>query len=352
MKRFLFFSTVLVAIVMAGCSPEPRGPVEVLNKQYIDGQKPLEFAFTSKDGGKLSNHELNKDSAFKYTLVGDKLTVTVPAEKQGNKDFTLDLDRRGNDFVGSGFVLSEKVKEDEARIQQSRENGKKLAAQAERNSPKGAPSDRSAYVSYLAIGDDNNDWATWLAMSWNAKEQNEETRLGVLSRAWYSTNDSFARNDMKPRELQRIQAKLDETRKAEYVALVNNEREKSADFAVFLNDGYDFDKKGFKLLGNLCGSNSSYGVKSGAGYEFSEKTHPGFCLLPVVDETLARTIEELRNKQAIKIVATVYAKVAGVDSRNQITLVPIGVDYVVQKETYRPTKPEDVITTVSVWPYK
>ena len=352
MKRLLSLSTVLFAVLVAGCSPEPRGPVEVLNKQYIERDKGLELAFTSKDGGKVSNHVTEKSGAFTYTLVGDKLTVTVPADGPGTKDLTLNLNRDGNDFVGRGFSLSVKVKEDDARIQGWREIGKKQAAEAQRSSPKGAPSDKSAYVSYLDIGDDNNDWATWLAVSWNAKGQSEDQLLGVLSRAWFSTSDSFSRNDMKAKELQRIQAKLDKTRKTDYVALVNNDDEKSAKFLVFLDGGYDFDKKGFKLSSNLCASDALFGVRSGAAYQFRTDKDSPFCLLPVADETLARTIEELRNKGGIKIVATVYAKVAGVNGNNRITLVPVGVDYVVQKETYRPSKPEDVITTISVWPYK
>lgn len=54
---------------------------------------------------------------------------------------------------------------------------------------------------------------------------------------------------------------------------------------------------------------------------------------------------------SLRIATTVYSKIAGMNGA-ELQLVPIGVDYAVYKRVYKPGTPDELITTVSYWPYK
>ena len=62
--------------------------------------------------------------------------------------------------------------------------------------------------------------------------------------------------------------------------------------------------------------------------------------------------QNLRSNHRLRIDHEMYAKVAYIDKSNNMTLVPTGILFKPSKETYRTPKPEDVLTTVMVWPYK
>lgn len=350
MKRAALIAMLVVSL--AACSDKPRGAVEVLGKTYMVANTATQLEFASKDTIKATDLSTGKQQDWKYMLEGDEMTVTMPWGDGTPR--TFDLHRSGNDFTGN-LSIAPKSAADDARIERFKQQAQEKKAADERSSPKGAPSDASAYSASKVIGDENNEWYVWTAMAWNAKDQNDETRLGILSRAWYGTNDSFARQAVKDSELARINKKLDDVRKIDYVAI--SEGKGDADFVQFdtVTDkaGYDFDKKGFRVIGNICAGNGTLlGGKSGVHYRFIGDGP--ICFLPVADEEAAKKIEALRSTSqsgSLRIATTVYAKIAGMNGTD-LQLVPIGADYAVYTRSYKPNTPDDLITKASYWPYK
>jgi len=339
----------LSVVLLVGCSPEPRGPVEVLGKTFFS-KRGSEFSFENKDTVKVINLTTGESTDLKYTLQGDKLTIL--ADK-----YTLNFQRSGQSYYDSAnhFEIAELTDADKPLIAKFKVDGERQKEEKKRLSPDGAPSDSASYVADKTISDENNDWATWIAMAWNADVQDDETRLGVLSKAWYGTNDSFARQAVKEKELARIKDKLSQLRKIEYVAITRAPHPLTNSFLVSIdtNSGYDFAKKGFRLITNFCGSGITAQNRSGASVEFTSSDKGPFCYLPVSDENDARKIEALRVSGTLfKVGATVYAKIAEVDDQNRIKLVPIGIDYTISRETYQPKDPGETYLTVSHWPYK
>ncbi|EFP66195.1 MAG: hypothetical protein QM625_24090 [Ralstonia sp.] len=350
MKNFILAAMVVGAL--AGCSDKPRGPVEVLGKTYMVASTATQVEFTNKDTATATDLSTGKHQEWKYTLQGDVMTITMP---WGNgQPRTFDLHRNGNDFSGD-LSIAPKSPADDARIEKIKQQEQEKKASEERSSPKGSPSDKSAYAAIKDIGDENNEWYVWTAMAWNAKDQNDESKLGILSRVWYSTNDSFARQAVKDKELVRINKKLDDVKKIDYVAV--SESKGDPDFVSFdtISDkaGYDFDKKGFRVIGSICAGNlTSLGGKSGVRYRFIGDGP--ICFLPVADEEAAKKIEALRSTSqsgSLRIATTVYSKIAGMNGA-ELQLVPVGADYAVYKRSYKPNTPDDLIATASYWPYK
>lgn len=339
---------MVVGGALVGCSEKPRGPVEVLGKTYMLDRSPTQVEFTSKDTATATDLSTGKHQEWKYTLQGDAMTITMP---WGNgQPRTFDLHRDGNNFSGP-ISIAPKTPADDTRIERAKQEEQAHKAAEERASPKGAPSDKTAYTPSADISDENNVWYVWLTAAWSAQNQDDQTKLGVLSRAWYSTNDSFARQAVKDKELARINAKLIDLKKLNYVAI--GEAKGDTTLATLdTSTGYDFGKKGFQLTSWVCGS-GGLGGKSGVNYSFVESDRNGpFCFLPVTDEEAAKKIESLRSSnQSIRIATTVYAKVAGMDG-GRLQFVPVGADYAVYKQTYKPNTPDELITTVSYWPYK
>lgn len=349
MKRLLG-STFLTLILLTGCKPDPRGPVEVIGKTYFN-KMGTEFAFTDKENVKVTDIKSGKVSDLKYTLAGEDLTVNFDSTR------SLKFRRSGNSYYDSGnrFEISEKTDADSALIAKLQEDGRKEQEQKKRMDPQGAPSAPASYISAESIGDENSDWATWIAMAWNADAQDADTLLGVLPKAWYSNQDSFERQAIKTKELARIEEKLEQVKKVEYLAITSRKKSPIDDFTVFLDSsaGYDFDKKSFKLVGAFCNSNMSYSVRSGATVSFANTNNSPFCYLPVPDQAIAKQLEVMRvNNQQPRFDVTVYSKIAGVDGSNRIMLVPIALDYTISKETYKPVRPEDLLLKTSHWPYK
>nr|WP_244109130.1 hypothetical protein [Burkholderia anthina] len=350
MKRVALI--VMLAGALAACSDKPRGAVEVLGKTYMLADTATQLEFSDKDTVKVTDLSTGKQQDWKYTLQGDEMTVTMPWGD--GKPRTFDLHRSGNDFTGN-LSIAPKSAADDARIEKFKQLAQEKKASEERSNPKSAPSDKTAYTAIKDIGDDNNEWYVWTAMAWNAKDQDDETKLGILSRAWYGTNDSFARQSVKDKELARINQKLGDVRKIDYVAV--SEGEKDSDLVQFdtITDkaGYDFDKKGFRVTGSICpGNGMSLGGKSGVRYKFVGDGP--VCFLPVADEEAAKKIEALRSTSqsgSLRIATTVYSKIAGMNGA-ELQLVPIGVDYAVYKRSYKPGTSDDLITTASYWPYK
>lgn len=351
MKNFVLAAAVVGMLV--GCGDKPRGPVEVLGKTYMVTSTATQLEFSTKDTAKATDLSTDKQQEWKYTLQGDELTLTVPWGNGQPRIF--DLHRSGNDFAGQ-LSITPKSPADDARIAALKKQAQERKAAEERASPKGAPSDKSAYTASQGIGDENNEWYVWLTMARAADNQDDQTKLGVLSRAWYGTNDAFARQSVRDKELARLNAKLDSLKRLDYVAV--SDTPKGSDM-VMINTmkGYDFDKKGFYLMGDVCsGQLHSAGGKSGVYYSFvSAKTDEGpFCFLPLADEETAKKIEALRASSqsgSLRIATTVYAKVAGVNG-SRLQLVPVGADYSVYKRSYKPSTPDDLIAAVSYWPYK
>lgn len=350
MKRVALIAMLVVSL--AACSDKPRGAVEVLGKTYMLANTATQLEFTNKDTVKSTDLSTGKQQDWKYTLQGDEMTVTMPWGD--GKPRTFDLHRSGNDFTGN-LSITPKSSADDARIERFKQQAQEKKASEARSSPKGAPSEKSAYAAIKDIGDENNDWYVWTAMAWNAKDQNDETKLGILSRPWYSTNDSFARQAVKDKELARINKKLDDVKKIDYVAV--SEGKADSDFVqldtVTNKAGYDFDKKGFRVIGSICaGNGTSLGGKSGVHYRFIGDGP--ICFLPVADEDAAKKIEALRSTSqsgSLRVATTVYSKIAGMRGA-ELQLVPVGADYAVYKRSYKPNTPDDLITTASYWPYK
>ena len=350
------YLSILLLFFLAACSPKPRGPVEVLDKTYLDRDNGYEIQFSSKEQGKFKNYALDNSTTVRYTLEGDKLVITIPAEAADKKDAVLDLERSGDRFKGKAygkfFEFSLKTPDDEMRIEKFKKEGREQAELNKSLSPQGAPSDKSVYMPTSSIDDENNDWMTWIAVSRNAGAQSEENLLGMLSKAWYGTNDSFKKQEVKASEIQRIKDKLDELKSVEYIALKKTDRN-SGPTAMLDDKGYSFEKKGFPIFGSLCQRDLNVSTRSGASYSISGENDGKFCLLPVADESLARQIEEQRTKNSIRVDPLVsYFKIAGVSGDNRISLVPIGADFSVTKETYRQPVAGDELASFSVWPYK
>lgn len=349
MKNFVL-ATVVVGM-LAGCGDKPRGPVEVLGKTYMLASAPTQLAFSSKDTVDVTDLSTNKHYEWKYTLQGDEMTLTMPWSNGRTR--TFDLHRNGNDFSGDDLSMAPKSPADDARIAESKKAEQAHEALEARMSPKGAPSDKSAYTPSQSLSDENNVWYVWLTMARTADKQDDQTKLGVLARAWYGTSDSFARQAVKDKELARINAKLDSLKKLDYVAVSTAPQESDL---VYINTmkGYDFDKKGFYVIGNLC-TGGGAGGKSGVNYSFTVSQNDGpFCFLPLADEEAAKKIEALRSTSqsgSLRIAATVYAKVAGVNGAS-LELVPVGVDYTIYKRSYKPNTPDEQLAAVSYWPYK
>jgi hypothetical protein len=390
-----FKNFVLAAMVfgtLIGCSEEPRGPVEVLGKTYVlnndaPGALIMLLEFTKKDIIKVTAPASpdGKSVEWKYTLQGDAMTITIPEGKGGKETVVLDLHRNGNSFLTADsyftrdrFLISPKSPADDARIEaQKKAVQERLANEAKRNqaikaaqerrNPKGSPSDKSAYVPGKDMGDENNEWYVWQVMARTAEAQNEETRLGVLSRAWYSTKDAFAHQEMKAKELARINAKLADIGKINYISINDADIYGYYDhkipnsFIISSIGEYDFKRKGFKIVGSICQEgkfNIPFGGKSGTHYAFTRSDeniaeHP-FCFLPIADDDAARKMEAIRvaGDRTLRITTTVYAKIADVGSAT-LALVPIGADYsVYEVSRNKPLDLNDPITTVSYWPYK
>lgn len=338
--------------VLAACSDKPRGAVEVLGKTYIVANTATQLEFTGKDSIKATDLSTGKQQDWKYTLQGDEMTVTMPWGD--GKPRTFDLHRSGNDFGGS-LSITPKSPADDARIEKLKQQEHEKKASEERASPKGAPSDKSAYTPITDITDENNKWYVWLGMAWTSQSQDDQTKLGILSRAWYGTNDSFARQSVKDQEIARINQKLDSIKKTSYIAV--SEEKGDSDLVIFdSNTGYDFEKKGFRVIGDIAsGSNTLLGGHSGVRYTFVTKPYEGpFTFLPVSDVDAAKKIEALRSTSRsgnLRIATTVYSKIAGMNGTN-LQLVPVGAEYSVYIRSYKPNTPDDLITTVSYWPYK
>lgn len=348
MKNHLI--AVAVAVLLAACGDKPRGPLEVQGKTFMDREYPVQFVFSGRDKGRLWNISSDKSVDFQYTLEDKKLVIEYPKpDGKGMEKHTLELsDTR---YQGGDLEIAELQPEDQKRVDEIKEEVRQQIERAAKLSPKGAPKDPQAYTSIDSIGDENNDWGAWLTVAWNAEKRSDDDLLRYFSRAWTSTQDSFARQEMRGPELARIKQRLGELRKIEYLHIPKAQDYQMTRMQVdkpYNGEAYDFEQKSFHILSSACASRMSGETRSGV--VVSMEHIPAFCWLPVPDPNVARQVEAARNNGGVKLVGDFYAKLAYIDASNRVTLVPIGAQLQVLKETYRPVQPEDLLTDVHIWP--
>ena len=350
MKKLI--TALSLSFILAACSDPPRGPFEVQGKVFMDRELPVQLNFNGRDSGLILDLSTGEEGKFSYTLENEKLIIRLP-NLQGGQDKVMETQLHPESYQGDGVDIAVLSPKDDARIAKIAQEVTERKEREKRMSPKGSPSTAEAYTDVATIGDESNDWAAWMALSWKQDQLDDNEKLRMLSRKWNSTNDTFERQGMKAAELSRINQRLQEVRKIEYIKFTNLGNS-SAISNPFINTkidqgSYDFDKKHFFLLGSACsGSNMS----SRSNVRDQLVKDQAFCTLPVADETMAREIENLRSNHRLRIDHEVYAKVAYIDKSNNMTLVTTGILFKPSKETYRGPKPEDVLTTVMVWPYK
>lgn len=349
MKHHLI-ALAAASVLLAACSDKPRGPLEVQGKTFMDHEYPVQFAFSGRDKGRLWNISTDKSVDFQYTLEGEKLVIEYPKpDGKGVQKHTLELSNTR--YRDGNLAIAELQPEDQKRVDKIKEAARQQDERAAKLSPKGAPRDPQAYTSVETIGDENNDWGAWLAVSWNADKRSDDQLLQYFSRAWSNTQDSFARQEMRAPELARIKQRLGELRKIEYLHIPQAQRYQMTRMQVdkpYDGEAYDFDKKSFHILSSACASNMSGQTPSGVTVSMAQ--NPAFCWLPVPDPDVARQVEAARTKGGVKVEGDFYAKLAYIDASNKVTLVPIGAQLQVLKETYRPAKPEDRLADVNLWP--
>lgn len=348
------------AMLLAACSDEPRGPLEVQNKtMLLSGDVLVKFEFTDRKKGQVTLLETGEAQTFEYTLDGDQLVVRI-ARPGGDKVDEMKLVRDGQRFEAedSHFVLSELTPEMEKRwadqAAQKKEAERKAKELAEKLKPQGAPADAAAYTLLDDIGDEGNDWGAWVALAWSTEPQNDDELLRMLSRPWNNTRDSFERQALRGPELERIQQRLAEVRKIAYVRIPWSLEMTGLYMDIKQPSGaeaYDFDKKSFHLSGNMCERENRESTHSNVRYVV--KHDAAFCWLPVPDEAQARSIEAARsnNRQGVHVRTEVFAKIAQVKGF-EITLVPVALEMPVHLGNRYQRKPGELLAQVSLWPYR
>ena len=334
-----------VTVLLAACGDKPRGPLEVQGKTFMDREFPVQFEFSSRDKGRLWNISTDRSLDFQYTLEDKKLVIeyTQPNSKEVTKEV---LELGDSRYSGGVLDLAELKPEDQKRVEKIKEETRQAKEREAKLSPKGAPSDTKAYTSIDTIGDESNDWGGWLAAAWNAEKTSDDTLLQYFSRKWSSTEDSFARQEMRASELARIKQRLAEVRKIEYLHLPHAQKFVPTRLQVD-KQAYDFDKKSFHILGSACGLGLAEQTRSGVTVSMTK--NPDFCWLPVPDPEVARKVEAARIAGGVVIDGDFYAKLVYIDASNDMTLVPVGAQLQVLKQTYSPAKPEDLLAEVSLW---
>lgn len=342
------------AMLLAGCSDEPRGPLEVQGKTFHltsnDGASN-KLNFSGREKGRSTNLHTGKSVDFQYTLVGDKLTVQ---DEGGSESF--EFKRRGKRFGGDGFVLEEMTQEDEKRLTEAAEQRKQQEkALAQRLTPQGAPADASAYTLLDELADESNHSHTWVVVAWQLEPIEDEELLRLFSLRWVNTKDSFERQAMRTSELERIKKRLAEVRKITYVRIPwdreltqfeMNLQQSSSD------DAYDFEKKSFRLKSYMCTGEMTGLTHTSTNALYSVKHDPAFCWLPVPEEDVARRIESARtSSKGVHIRSTVFAKIAGLDG-NQIVLVPVALELPIYNGNHWQREVGEPLAEFSLWPYK
>ena len=339
-----------ITALLAACGDKPRGPLEVQGKTFMDREFPVQFEFSSRDKGRLWNISTDRSLDFQYTLEDKKLVIeyTQPNSKEVTKEV---LELGDSRYSGGVLDLAELKPEDQKRVEEIKEETRQEKERQAKLSPKAAPTDTKAYTSIETIGDESNDWGAWLAVAWNTDKRSDDDLLKYFSRKWSSTEDSFARQEMRASELARIKQRLAEVRKIEYLHLPN--AQKFVPTRLQVNkpsnaEAYDFDKKSFHILGSACGLGLSEQTRSGVSVSMTK--NPDFCWLPVPDPEVARQVEAARIAGGVVIDGDFYVKLAYINASNDMTLVPVGAQLRVLKQTYMPAKPEDLLAEVNLWP--
>mgnify|MGYP003457415688 CR=1 FL=1 len=105
MKNKLFALTVS-AMLLAGCSDKPRGPLEVQGKTWLlNGGSPLKLDFSERKKGRTTHLETGEFRDFKYTLKGDQLVVHI-ARTGSDKVNEITFMRDGERFDADRLFLS------------------------------------------------------------------------------------------------------------------------------------------------------------------------------------------------------------------------------------------------------
>lgn len=220
-------------------------------------------------------------------------------------------------------------------------------AQAKKLGISEAPRDASRYVDMVERFGPN--WATYYVLAHSTADRSDEEKLGLFSSRWNSTRDSFEREGMKAEELAAIETVLKEVSAIEYIAL-SLDIGGSNPWAGLdtMGGGYDFERKGFTLVGPACDSSMAYSNGNGVSYAVSETHGAALCFLPVEDQAIAQQIERVRTATgAINAVRGKALYKLGPVEGNRIELLPVGMN--VEVGDFFLNKSREPLLSTVVW---
>lgn len=338
---------------LAACSKPYSG---LDNTKWVELDRGIELDVGRNGSVEVSNRIKGETAEWTYDVSPDDPTRLVFKNEQGKPVFTADISRLDADDAAAHFdaaAFGQQLR----FVTASAENRKKLEEkvalameQAKKSSIDGAPRDPSRYVDVIAVL--GPQWATYYALSQDPTLADDEKRLGLLSEKWNSTSDSFERHAMKDVELRVIERKIAQAKALQYVSLPFGGLGFTPAPGVILNsldDGqYDFDRKAFPLLGDLCRSGSSYANANGVTVYASDKVGAEICFLPVPDASIARQIESLRIAGGRSLRGRGLFKLGAAEGQ-RVTLLPVGAHLEVGDFGYDAGREPAPLYTTVVW---
>jgi len=194
--------------------------------------------------------------------------------------------------------------------------------QAKKVSIEDAPREASGYVD--VVKEFGPNWATYYVLSQEGSPVSDEDKLGMLSRKWNSTSDSFEREAMKGAELGKINAAISAMGKTSYIALPVSIATNNPWLGLDRSEGYDFERKGFPLTGALCSDNMAFSNENDVRYSVSDEHGADVCFVQVPDPAIAKQVERLRIDDATGSTrGTAFYKI-GPTRGNRVTLLAVG----------------------------
>lgn len=274
-----------------------------------DPEKPEIFVFTGESNGKEREFLRLRVPGYSPPAEGEAMEVPEKIEKL------------------EGYASGSRIELVPDNAENRKAYEKQVAfnlEQAKKVSIEDAPREASGYVDVARRFGPN--WATYYVLSQEAKPVSEEDKLGMLSRRWNSTSDSFEREGMKAAELAKIDADIAAMGKTSYIALPVDI---GAGFAspwlgLDASEGYDFERKGFPLTGSLCSDSMAYSNENDVTFSVSDERGADVCFLPVPDPAIAKQLERLRiDAPTGSTRGSAFYKI-GPTRGNRVTLLAVG----------------------------
>lgn len=348
---------VLLAMVAggAGCGGAPYSPLS--DSTWIEVDRGLVIRFDDDETVEFENEQKGEDAELTYAPVDGRPGVYHFKDRDGKALMEADLSSfaaeanefRARDFTGGAlhFVRDE----GEARARFDRRVAL-LEQQAKKTSISGAPRDVGRYTDLLA--EFGPEWATYYALSQDPSLADEDKKLGLFSERWNATQDSFARQDMRAAELEKIEQRIRRISALEYVALPfghlmsGNGGGPGITLTSGASGGYQAELKGFPVLGELCRSGISYGNAQGVTVAIAREGGNQVCHIPVSDESVARQLEGLRAQHRLQIKGVGLFKL-GPTNGTRIELLPVGARVALGEFGYDPDQQAPALFTTLVW---